>query len=87
MLSLKIGSGFAWIGANDLETEGVFRFVDAEGTLNFFNWDEIHGSYAGNVHPNDRDCIRLRLSTAASMCDYECSDTGNMVPLCEADPM
>ncbi len=75
------------MAANDLETEGVFRFVDAEGTLNFFNWDSTHTSYAGGVHPNDRDCIRLKLNNGASMCDYACSDTGNMVPLCEANPI
>ncbi len=83
-----LGSGgWLWIAANDLETEGVFKFVDAEGTLDFFNWDQYHYNYGGGVTPDNRDCIRLYVDfgNKLTMCDYDCYNTGYMNPLCEAN--
>ena len=77
--------GYLWIGANDLENEGTYEFVDAEGALTIFNWDAYHYSYPLGVTPDARDCIRLWNDNALSMCDYMCSVTAYMNPLCEAD--
>ncbi len=85
---MQDSGGFLWIAANDLETEGVFKFVDGEGTLDFFNWDQYHYNYGnGGITPDERDCIRLYVNhgNGLTMCDYVCTDTNNMNPLCEAN--
>jgi len=42
-----------WIGLNDIDREGEFRWVNGEG-LGFANWADKNPS---SVFPNDQDCV------------------------------
>ncbi len=76
--------GFAngvWLGANDLEVEGQYKYVDSTVSMTFFNWDHFHQGIDAS------DCIRLYQGTDFAMGDWNCAEVLHMVMFCEIAPL
>ena len=70
-----------WLGANDLEAEGHYKYVDSTVSMTFTNWDGFHEGIDAS------DCVRLYQGTDFAMGDWDCNHVQYMVMFCEIDPI